>query len=461
MRVLFLNLPEKFNPRIKHPRHIHPPLDIGYCASLLESYNHETEFLDFAIKKLSLEQLTKFIKKKKIEIVVFKLHPCVLSLGLNFLSNLKKNLNVFLIAIGSTSTLMTSKLLFENSPVDICVVGEPEITLLEVVNRIEMRKSFKNISGTAIFKNKAIFNKNRSFLNFDDLPMPKHSIFLNKPYSFFYPTKLFGRINPGFILSSRGCPFTCIFCSPIERVSFGSVYRTRNPVSVVDEMEFLVRRGVNFIYFEDDNFTFNKKHVEEICEEIVKRKVDIKWGVQSRVDTLDYNLLKLMRRAGCSLICFGIESGSPKILKLIGKRINVSKIKNTVLNANALGIRTVGYFIIGNPSETKGEIIESIKLAKELPLDMVQVHFFTLYPGSRAFKNSTGNDVENLNTQDFPTNFSRLSREDLKKYQKYFYFSFYFAPRKMIRHILRFFNLFNLKNELKLLREILKYFIEL
>ena len=459
MRVLFLNLTEHLNPKIKHPRHIHPPLDIGFCASLLESSNHETFFMDFAIKNLDLDKVVDFIKNTGIKVVVFKLHPSALPQGLNFLRSLKKRLNILLVAIGPVSTTMPSKLLFENSPVDICIIGEPELALVEVVNRIDRKKNLRNIPSTAIFNKKLFVNNGKLFSKLDEMQMPKHSFFLNKPYSFFYPTQLFEKVNPGFILSSRGCPFNCIFCSPIERVSFGKKYRARKPSSIVDEMEFLIKRGINFIYFEDDIFTFDKKHVINICNEINKRKIKIRWGAQTRADAVDYNLLKLMKKAGCSLICFGIESGSPRILKLLNKGIDVKKIRDTILDTNRLGIKTVGYFIIGNPSETRREIMESIKLAKSLPLSMVQVHFFTPYPGSKIFKTTMGNNMENLNTQDFPTNFSHLSRQDLKRYQKYFYLNFYFTPQKIANYIPRFFNLFNLKSELKLLEETLKYFI--
>ena len=461
MRVLFLNLTEHLNPKIKHPRHIHPQLDIGYCASLLDAHGHETFFMDFAIKKFSLDKIIDFVKKRKIKIVVFKLSPCILSWGLSFLNDIKKNSNVFLIGVGPTPTVLTSELLFKGSPVDLCVIEEPEITLLELINRIESGKKIENVLGTAFFKKRLIVNKRRPFINdLDCLPSPKHSFFLDKGYTFFYPTSMFGELKTGFILSTRGCPYNCIFCSPVERVSFGKSHRVRESDKVVDEMEFLKRKGVNFIYFEDDNFTFDNDHVKKICEEIIKRRLKIRWGVQARVDNVDYETLKLMKKAGCSTICFGIESGSPRILKIINKAVNLKQIKNAVQNANKLGIKTIGFFIIGNPSEKRKEIIESLRLAKELPLDMVQVHFFTPYPGSNAFRNFVSNsDIEDLNTQDFPTSLSRLSKEELKRYQKYFYLNFYFRTGRIFKTFSRFLNLFNLKNEIKLLKQTISYLV--
>jgi len=461
MKILFLNLTEHLNPKIKHPRHIHPPLDIGYCASLLDAHGHETFFMDFAIKKFPLDKIISFVKKRKIKVVVFKLSPCILSWGLNFLNDIKKNSNVFLVGIGPTPTVLTSELLFKGSPVDLCIVEEPEITLLELINRIESGKKIENVLGTAFLKKRLIVNKGRPFINdLDCLPFPKHSFFLDKGYTFFYPTGMFDELKTGFILSTRGCPYNCIFCSPVERVSFGKTYRVREPGKVVDEMESIKKTGVNFIYFEDDNFTFNNDHVKKICEEITKRRLKMKWGVQARVDNVDYETLKLMKKAGCSTICFGIESGSSRILKIINKGINLKQIKNAVQNANKLGIKTIGFFIIGNPSEKRKEIIESLSLAKKLPLDMVQVHFFTTYPGSKAFRNFVNNsNIEDLNTQDFPTSFSCLSKEELKRYQKYFYLNFYFTTGRIFKTFSRFLNLFNLKNEIKLLKQTISYLV--
>ncbi len=177
------------------------------------------------------------------------------------------------------------------------------------------------------------------------------------------------------IISSRGCPFSCDFCS---RPVFGDTFRSRSPRNIVDEMELITHLGYDTIWFADDCFTISKDRVMRICDEIIRRNLDIKWQCLSRVDTLDSEIASKMREAGCRRIYFGIESGDERILKIMKKEVNLETAEHAVHNANSADIETGAFFIIGYPGDTDETIINTIRFATSLPLDYLS---FTLpYP---------------------------------------------------------------------------------
>lgn len=460
MKILFLNLTEHSFLGVKHPQHLTPPLDIGYCAAILEKQSYDTEFIDTATKKASIKSLTKIIAKEQFDFVIIKPSLRAIKHVTDLAQSIKKISHAVIILIGPVPSLVPQKFLFKDTPIDFCVIGEPELILPKLVKTVNSKKE-SNIKGIAFFKKKLILAQQQKYIkNLDKLPFPKHSFFINRGYNFFYPLDVKERKKMGFMLSSRGCPFNCTFCSPMERASYGNEYRGRSAKNVVDEMEFLVSHGVNGIYFMDDLFTFDKKRVEEICEEIVKRKLDVKWAVQSRVGNLSDETLKKMKIAGCSTICLGIESGNERILKQLNKRIELDEIEKTVKEMKRNGINTVGFFIIGNPTETTKEILNTMQFAKKLKLDMIQVHFFTPYPGSASFGNFNPNNVEELNINEMPFSFSSVTeKEKLKFLQNYFYKSIYLSPSYLPRYLKRSAtSVFNVDEELKLLKNTFNYF---
>jgi radical SAM superfamily enzyme YgiQ (UPF0313 family) len=261
--------------------------------------------------------------------------------------------------------------------------------------------------------------------NLDKLPFPKHDWFLNGRYLAFYPIKILKRIRWGFVESSRGCPYKCIFCSPTLRISFGKRYRVRSAENVVDEIEYLVSRGVNVIKFVDDEFTLDRERIEKLCDEIIKRKIKIKWIAQGRVGNLDRKIIKKMKMAGCSTLCFGVESGSDRILKLLKKDQTTEQIKKIFKLCKEYGILTVAYFLIGCPTETKEEILQTYKLCKEINPIMIQVAFFTPYPGSPYYEKINSNERPSFDKfshyNAIACNLSNVNSRELLKMQKRFY----------------------------------------
>jgi len=215
--------------------------------------------------------------------------------------------------------------------------------------------------------------------------------------------------------------------------------------------------GANVISFEDDSFTFSSVQLNSVCDKLISENLGIKWICQGRVDELDYNILKKMKKAGCMLIRFGVESGSERIIKILKKTRDeknwIEKTKEVFSRSRELGISTDAMFIIGSPSETQEDIFASIKLARSIRPDMLQVVFFTPYPGSEAFR-IYRERFKNINTSQLYhygkliTNLSCVDSEKLIELQKKFYRSIVFRPSFLINHMVNYlyFYIFNYKH---------------
>jgi len=224
-----------------------------------------------------------------------------------------------------------------------------------------------------------VVNADRPFIcNLDDLPLPRHDLL---PLSKYRAPMIRGPYS--FVVTSRGCPAGCRFC--IKHVSNGSAVRFRSPESVLEEIEQLVALGVYEIHMYADLFTVNREHVVGICEGLLQRGLKIRWMCNSRVDFVDEELLRLMARAGCWMIAWGLESGDEGMLKRMNKGISPEQAEQALRWSKAAGIMNWGYFIIGLPGETEASIRKTIDYAKRLPLDLVLFHIAAPHPGTPFF----------------------------------------------------------------------------
>ncbi|MBM4430376.1 MAG: radical SAM protein, partial [Chloroflexi bacterium] len=221
-----------------------------------------------------------------------------------------------------------------------------------------------------------VINPDRPFIaDLDTLPIPRHELL---PLERYKLPLVGGRYT--FVVTSRGCPGGCRFC--IKHVTYQETFRFRSPEHIMREVWKLVDLGTTNIHFEADLFTINREQVVGLCQAIREQKPPIRWTCNSRVDFVDEELLQLMGQAGCWLIAWGIESGSPEILQRARKGIALERVEETLRWSKAAGIRNWGYFILGLPGETAETIEQTIAFSKKLPLDLVLFHIAVPYPGT-------------------------------------------------------------------------------
>lgn len=286
---------------------------------------------------------------------------------------------------GPHPSALPEQTLKELPVVDYIVIGEGEETLLELVRALDDKSDVSKIRGIAYLDENKVFKLNDprpNILEINNLAEPARHLFPVEKYKTHPP---YGRKNPYMnMITSRGCPFSCNYCS---KSVFGKTYRALNPKRVADEIEGLIEKYfVREIHFYDDDFTLDMKRAEKICDEIILRDLKVIWSCTTRVDLINKELLSKMKKAGCWMIAYGVESGSQKIINSINKGVNLNQIKETFLLTRNAGIKTLGYFMMGFPGETLDDIIETIKLSQELKADFASWSILYAFPGTPFYK---------------------------------------------------------------------------
>jgi anaerobic magnesium-protoporphyrin IX monomethyl ester cyclase len=241
-------------------------------------------------------------------------------------------------------------------------------------------RGVSRIKGLAWRKgNEIVINPDRPFIkNLDDLPLPRHDLL---PLDRYRAPMIKGPYS--FVVTSRGCPANCQFC--IKHVSYGRTVRVRSPENVLAELRLLRDLGLRDVNMYADLFTVDRDQVVGICELMLQEKLDFRWMCNSRVDFVDEEMLRLIARAGCWMIAWGIESANEGILQRVRKGYRPERAVQALGWARAAGIKNWGYFIVGLPGETDETVRQTIELAKKLPLDLVLFHIAAPYPGTPFF----------------------------------------------------------------------------
>jgi radical SAM superfamily enzyme YgiQ (UPF0313 family) len=258
--------------------------------------------------------------------------------------------------------------------VDVIVRGEGEDTTRELIQALEKGESLEKVRGLTFRQNgKVRRTDNRPWIpDLNVLPVPDRTLF---PISRYLAMRV-----PVSVLSSRGCPMDCSFCAG-HRMT-GRKGRFRNPYQVVDEIEAAHRLGFEEVCIDDDLFTRKRTHVFAICDEMIRRGLKMDMYIFARVDTVDSELLRKLRAAGCKMICFGLESGNQKILDLADKRATPEKARRAVELCKEVGISPLGSFILGLPGETRETIEETLSFAQSLGIPY-GFHLLSPFPGTR------------------------------------------------------------------------------
>ncbi|MDI6736613.1 MAG: radical SAM protein [bacterium] len=324
---------------------------------------------------------------------------------------------------------------------DIGVIGEGEITFKELLNVLDKGDDISKVKGI-VFRDKngeIKVNERREYIeDLDLLPFPAWDIIHGFPSVYKLSAPLSIHSVEASIITSRGCPYNCIFC---DRSVFGRKYRYHSAEYVLEMFRILTKEYyVKHVYIYDDTFTTAKERLYKICNYLIKEKTRISWTCQSTVH-IDYETLKLMKTAGCWQVGFGIESGSERILKVLKKSQTIEQVKKAVWLAHKVGLKIRGLFIIGSPTETREDIMKSIALSKELPLDDLQMLNFTPFPGTEIYTlaKEYGEFEDNWRKMNFLEPIFipyGLTKEELIKYQNRAHIEFYLRFKVVWKYIM-------------------------
>jgi radical SAM superfamily enzyme YgiQ (UPF0313 family) len=401
----------------------YPPLGIAYIASILRENGFDVEILDPVFGGWKIVE--KRLKKGDYDILGVSTLTMNFEDGLEMAKIAKEANPGCLTVFGGNHPAILPYDVVKKKEVDIVCSGEGECTMLELIQTLEKNENLKGIRGI-LYKegDRVITNQPRPLIqNLDELPFPARDLLPMHEYL----SAQVGRVgwelpSPSTsMITSRGCPFNCTFCS--SHLTFGKKIRFRSAENVVDEIEVLVNKyklkGISFV---DDTFALNLKRIKGICTEIREREINVEWMCMGRVDTVSKEMLKEMKRAGCVSIGYGIESGSQHVLdEYIKKGITLEQAERAIRITKESGITSVAYFMIGIPGETLNDIEKTIEFAKKINPDAVNFSITIPMPGTELFEtaNKIG-EIEVNSLRDFDySNYPIFESSDLPKGKVY------------------------------------------
>jgi len=461
MKVLLINPPAEneilsCNPEIiKSERGFDPPLGLLYLAGYIKKYSdYELKIIDAQVERMNYHQLDEEIKKFNPDIVGITAMTFTLLDVLKSAKVTKKCCPKSKIVIGGPHVQIYPEETANLKNIDYVVLGEGEKIFLELIKNINNPEKLKLIKGLVFKERDKIINTGRPdyFNNLDEIPFPPREIL---PYKKYF-SLLAKEKTITTMFTSRGCPFQCAFCN---RPAMGRIFRARSAKNVVDEMEECLKLGIKEIFIYDDTFTVDRQRVVDICNEIIKRNLKVIWDIRARVNTVDEELLFLLKKAGCERIHYGVEAGTEKILKVLNKQISLEQALEAFKLTKKAEIQTLAYFMIGAPTETKEDIMATIDFMKKLNPDFVQITLLTPFPGTKVYQWALEQKIFNDYWKDFAKNpqvgfktkywTKELSSDELEKLLTIAYKNFYIRPIYIIKRIFKIRSLSELLKKLK------------
>lgn len=334
-------------------------------AAVLEQAGYSVEILDCPVERYSFSDLTSLLQTISPPVVGITATTFNRFDAFQSANIVRERLPTATIVLGGVHASFTAHDTLDHiSAIDVVCRGEGEETILEIIQAVLNGDELTPIQGISYRKDDHIFhNPNRPFIqDLDSLPRPAYHLL---PMNKYGQTMPFLDVPAALVMTSRGCPGTCVFCS--TRAMWGGRIRSRSATAILDEIEFLFQEyGAQGAWLYDDTFTFNRAHVEAFVQEIHRRHLKFPWYCEVRVDTVDYDLLKLMKDAGCYYISFGIETATPRLQRRIAKGITIEQVERVINWANQLGIYTKAFFMLGLPEETYSEALSTVNYMIEL-----------------------------------------------------------------------------------------------
>lgn len=370
------------------------PYGILQLGTILEEVGHQVLVIDVFPDNptIFLNQVRKF----KPELVGFSIETPAYAKVMHANSYISKHLPSAIRCAGGVHTSARPESTLRDMALDFVVYGEADVSFPQVVKHITHKKDWQDIHGICFLDKKDNFIQNPPasvVKNLDDLPILNRRLNPYHDYYFSPPGNIRGMFNDRStqMMTARGCPFDCTFCS--SRVIFGKRIRRRSVPHVIDEIRYLKNSfHINTLFFVDDTFTVQPGWVVSFCEQLIKQNIKITWCCQSRADTISPDLLQLMKRAGCIQIDIGIESGSPKVLKALKKGETPAELESAVNIIKAAGLRVLCSFVVGSPEEDIDDIKMTADFVRRTRPTISQYYTLSPYPGSPLYNQAIENN---------------------------------------------------------------------
>ncbi|HTX61341.1 MAG TPA: radical SAM protein [Methanobacterium sp.] len=420
---------------------ISPPLNLMYLGGALENASYDVRIIDDDLEQLGCEEISRIISKQAPPVVGITATTPTIKNALEYAKLVKKIVPNSLTVIGGPhTTFMPTETLKSCSSLDAVVIGEGEETMIELTSKFQdgNNENLSEVKGIAYHDRvtgNIKTNPPRPLIeDLDSIPFPARHLV---PFKSYKTTQE----NSSDMITSRGCVFSCDYCS--SSLIMGKKFRTRSPENVVDEIDHLIEKyKLKNIAFMDDTFMLNKRRANAIADEIKNRELDIGFVASSRVDMVDKSLLEKLKKAGLTTLYYGVESGSQRILDLMKKGITLKQAEEAVKSAKNAGIEVLTSFILGFPGETREEMDKTIDFSIKLNADYSQFSILTPFPGTPIYyelKRKKLIDTENWNKYTVLKSVIKyeelgLSKKLVQRKLAQAYFKFYSRPKYLLEH---------------------------
>lgn len=442
MKIQLINVPYRnAYGSLKKISAVYFPLGLGYIASVLRQNGFaQVDVFDPEAENSNFVEIENRINNFSPEVVGLSFVTVNYAFAQKIAKIIKKiNPAILVVAGGIHASALPKETLLENPEIDLVIIGEGEYTFLEICKNVSLKKNINSIPGIAYKNGKKVFftSLREPLQDLDQLPFPSRDLVDMRNY--FAPSHMDIGKKSVTLISSRGCPARCTFCA--SSIIAGRKFRAHSPEYIIREINFLQEKyGIDHFIFEDDSFTINKERVEKLCKQLIKMKQKIVWSCFGRVTTVDKKLLDLMKKAGCYLIGYGVESGNNAILRKIKKGITKQQCLTAFRISKKAGLRTQGFFMIGHPGDTKETIMETINFAIKLNPSVAFFSPLVAYPGTEIYNDSfklrinPSEDWSNYSPfgDHLAVKLNDISSGDLKYYCSLAYRKFYLRPKYLL-----------------------------
>lgn len=448
MKVILIRPPHHHMIRTNVPKSVeaetgmYPPLGLLYVAAGVKTWTDaQVEMLDAPALGLDQKGIGEYISTHNFDVAGIQTMTFNLVDAIGTVRTVKAACPGIHVSLGGPHVNLYPEETLAIDGVDSLILGEGERTFAEMLNALEGGTDIADVAGVAIMRDGSVAVSSTRPLekNLDDLPHPARDLIDSSLY-----WSVLAKSNPvTTAMTSRGCPMKCIFC---DRPHLGKSFRYRSAVNVVNEMEDCVNRQINEIFLYDDTFTIKRERIFEVRDEIQRRKLKVQWDVRARANTLDDEVVKAMKQAGVTRIHIGVESGSPRILKVLKKGITVEQAYNAFELCKKNGILSLSYFMFGNPTETEEDIEMTMQFIRKCKADYAHISMLTPFPGTELYsmglkqglykedywQKFAANPDENFIAPAWTENFSQ---EQLEKMRQRAYRVFYSRPDRLIKQL--------------------------